>query len=140
MLKKRSFHYGSFLMLLFVTAFSNNVWAKPHTPAPGSSERKAIMNAFRVPIQREAKQQVVFYQVLLRVESGWAYVSAIAKDKTGTKLVVGDAASLGLLHREGGRWVVKHWGIASDVSVTCYMAKNFPRAPRAIFGGVLSAC
>ena len=141
MSKTGRLHSMLFVALFLVTSLSVWVFAKPYTPKAGSAERKAILNSFRVPIQREANgQTVVFYDVLLRVEKGWAYVSAIAKDKTGKKLVVGDAASIGLLHKESGRWVVKHWGVASDISVTCAAAKAYPQAPRAIFGATLSAC
>jgi hypothetical protein len=118
----------------------NAALAKPHTPAAGSAERKAILNALRVPAQRQARQQIVFYNVTIRVENGWAWVLAVSKDKTGKKMPLGDLMTQGLLHKESGRWRVKHWGVSGDISVACEAAKAFPKAPRAIFGGVLGGC
>jgi hypothetical protein len=115
-------------------------FAKPHTPAAGSAERKAILDALRVPVQREAGQKIVFYNVTIRVENGWAWVLAVSKDKTGKKMPLGDTMTQGLMHKVKGRWRVEHWGLSSDISVACAAAKAFPKAPRAIFGGVLGAC
>jgi len=123
------------LLLLAAPAF-----AKPHTPKAGSAERKAILDALRVPIRREAKQAVVFYDVTMRVESGWAWVVCITKDKTGKKLPLGDIATQGLMHKVKGKWIVEHWGLSGDISVACAAAKAYPKAPRAIFGEVLSGC
>ncbi|MDQ3814501.1 MAG: hypothetical protein M3347_11190 [Armatimonadota bacterium] len=114
--------------------------AKPYTPKAGSAERKAILDALRKPVEKEAKQHVIFYDVSLRVEKGWAFVTAISKDQTGRKLVLGDLATSGLLRKKGARWQVLHWGVAGDISVTCEAAKKYPKAPRSIFGATLSAC
>lgn len=126
-----------FMVLLLATSTLD---AKPYTPKPGSAERKAILNALRVPIREEAKQPVVFYNVTLRVERGWAWVVCITRDKTGKKLPLGDFATCGLLHKSNGRWRVMHWGVAGDIGVACAAAKAYPQAPRAIFGGVLGGC
>jgi hypothetical protein len=125
------------LSLLLTAAFC---CAKPHTPKPGSAERKAILDALRVPIQREARQAIVFYNVQLKVEKGWAWVSAISKDKSGKKMPLGDLATQGLLHKVNGRWRVEHWGVSGDISVVCAAAKAYPQAPRSLFGRVLSYC
>jgi hypothetical protein len=124
------------LCLLAATALQ----AKPYTPKPGSAERKAILDALRVPVQREAKQAIVFHDVTLRVERGWAWVVCIAYDKSGKKLPLGDLATNGLLRKVRGRWQVLHWGVAGDIGVACAAARQYPQAPRAIFGGVLGGC
>jgi hypothetical protein len=127
----------SLSLLLCLAAFCS---AKPHTPAPGSAERKAILDALRVPIQREAKQAIVFHQVEMKVERGWAWVSAISMDKSGKRMPLGDLATQGLMHKVSGRWRVEHWGVSGDIGVVCAAAKAFPKAPRSIFGSTLSAC
>jgi hypothetical protein len=115
--------------------------AKPYSPKPGSAERKAILDALRVPVQKRAKQQIVFYNVEMRVENGWAWVLAISKDKTGKKMPLGDLMTCGLLRKTNGRWRVLHWGIAGDISVACEAHKKYPKSPRAIYGGIdFSAC
>jgi len=115
-------------------------FAAPYSPKAGSAERKAIMNALRVPVQKRAKQTVVFYGVNLKVEKGWAFVHCVAMDKTGKKYVLGEIDTAGLLRKTNGRWKVLHWGTAGDISVACDAAKKYPKAPRAIFGGVLGGC
>jgi hypothetical protein len=114
--------------------------AKPYTPKPGSPERKAILDALRKPVEKEAKQHVVFHNVSLRVEKGWAFVNAISMDRSGKKLVLGDLATSGLLRKTAGHWQVLYWGVAGDISVTCEAAKRYPQAPRSIFGATLSGC
>ena len=114
--------------------------AAPHTPRPGSPERKAVLDALRKPVEKQARQKVVFHNVSIRVEKGWAFVTAISKDLTGKKLVLGDLATSGLLRKQAGHWKVLHWGVAGDIGVTCEAAKKYPQAPKAIFGATLGAC
>lgn len=115
-------------------------FAKPHTPAPGSAERKAILDALRVPIQKRAKQKVVFYGVQLKVENGWAFVNCAAMDKTGKKYVLTELDTSALLRKINGRWRVLHWGQAGDIGVACDAYKKYPRSPRAIYGVDLGYC
>ena len=125
---------------VFATAFWSTPFAKPYTPKAGSAERKAILDALRVPAQREARQPIVFHDVTIRVENGWAWVLAVSRDKSGKKLPLGDLITQGLLRKVKGRWRVQHWGVSGDIGVACAAAKAFPRAPRAIDGGVLAGC
>jgi hypothetical protein len=138
MLTRPSFRLWLVSLSLLLTAAL--CCARPYTPKPGSAERKAILDALRVPIQREARQPIVFYNVEIRVEKGWAWVLAVSKDKSGKKLPLGDLMTQGLLHKVKGRWRVEHWGVSGDISVACAAAKAYPQAPRSIFGGVLSGC
>lgn len=112
------------------------VWAAPafaqsgvYTPSAGSPERKAIMNALRIPVQRDLKMPVIFVirspQTDLRVKQGWAFVVADFRRPSGALLgqaffarfhgmMAGNASAL--LHRVGGRWrVVAHNTGATDV-------------------------
>jgi hypothetical protein len=142
MLKNRTDRAHLFLLaaLASTLCYAAAAGAKAYTPQAGSAERKAILDALRKPVQKAAKQPVVFYDVSLRVENGWAFVNAISKDRSGKKLVLGDLATSGLLHKKAGRWQVLYWGVAGDISVTCEAAKRYPQAPRSIFGATLSGC
>lgn len=128
------------LALCVVLCLGGLLCAAPYTPKPGSPERKAILNALRVPVEREARQKVVFHGVSIKVEKGWAFVHAISMDKAGKKAVLGDLDTAGLLRKQNGRWKVLHWGVAGDISVVCEAAKKYPQAPKAIFGGALGGC
>lgn len=106
-------------------------------PAPGSAERKAILDVLRPPISKEYGQTVVFYDVTLRVKNGWAYVSAYARDRRGKKMnrfaSFIDPSTEALLQEKAGKWRVSSWGIATDASPLGEMRHKFPRAPRSIF-------
>src|SRR5690606_2689243 len=89
---------------VLATAFWSTPLAKPYTPKAGSAERKAILNALRVPAEKQARQKLVFHNVTIRVENGWAWVLAVSKDKSGKKLPLGDLMTQGLIRKVGGRW------------------------------------
>lgn len=129
-----------FICFALLMCFGSALIAKPYSPKPGSAERKAILNALRVPVEKEAKQKVVFHGVNIKVENGWAFVHSFAMDKAGKKAVLGDLDTSALLRKIKGRWKVLHWGVAGDVSVPCDAYKKYPKAPRSIFGEVLNAC
>ncbi len=100
-----------------------------YTPSAGSSERKAIMNALRVPVQRDLHMPVIFVIHApphdLRVKQGWAFVVAEFRHSNGDPMgpaffdrshgMMDDSASA-LLHRIGSQWrVVTHNTGATDV-------------------------
>ena len=68
--------------------------AAPHTPAKGSSEREAIMNALRRVVGPNFRKRVVFTPQKLRVERGWAYFDGGSQFADGTTVneVLGDEA------------------------------------------------
>lgn len=115
--------------------------AAPHTPAKGSSEREAIMNAMRRVVGPNFRKRVVFTPRKLRVERGWAYFDGGFQFADGTTVndVMGDEAQAyaggnfeAVLHKERGVWKVKTSAYPSDVQTPEMMAK-FPQAPRALF-------
>jgi len=69
-----------------------------HTPAKGSDERQAIMDALR------GNQQVVFQVNYLKVHNGWCWVDTTPLDKAGRATAEGGP---NLLHLENGTWKVK---------------------------------
>lgn len=49
----------------------------PRTPAAGSAERRAILDALRPSVDRVVGASVIFADVHVAVEDGWAYVRAM---------------------------------------------------------------
>ncbi|HEY0075035.1 MAG TPA: hypothetical protein VGB77_13100 [Abditibacteriaceae bacterium] len=109
--------------------------SKAITPKPGSKERRAIMDALRVPVQKETKFPVIFRVGHLKTQNGWAFYSGNALHKNGKaideKFLWGEMAAL--LRKQGKTWKVLHWGFATDVSVVDESKKKYLRAPRGIF-------
>jgi len=116
-----------------------------YTPDKGSPERKAILDALRVPVERDLKQKVVFATDHFKVQGTWAYVSGTPQNSAGgdpdyskTKYTeqfdtgAFDNNFFALLRKTGGRWKVTHYLIGcTDV---CYLDwwRRY-KAPKAIF-------
>jgi hypothetical protein len=115
-----------------------------YTPEPGSAERKAILDALRIPVERELKQPIVFVPDEFNVLAYWAFVSGEPRsagggqpDYSATKYyeAYGEGAFdnnfFALLKKTGGKWRVVTFAIGcTDV---CYSdwAKRF-KAPKLI--------
>lgn len=68
MLKKALFSL-MIVALLVTAAFAQSAY----TPARDSLERKAILNALRVPVERELKQNIQFSIQHFKVQGNWAF-------------------------------------------------------------------
>lgn len=135
----RSILFIAVLLALAVSASAQTVY----TPEKGSPERKAILDALGVPVERDLKQKIVFITDDLKVQGTWAFVSGrptkpdgSSPDLAGTAWA--DAEDLfdnnffGLLRKLGGKWrVVTHALGCTDI---CYLDwwSRF-KAPKAIF-------
>ncbi len=109
-----------------------------HTPTPGSSERRAILDALRQPVDKEMKQTVVFHDVFVKAQNGWAYVSADVRDSSGHTLRYFSGSPLdftfqGLLRRTKTGWRVLDWGYGTGTDPTDNARKKYPAAPASIF-------
>ena len=114
-----------------------------YTPAQGSAERKAILDALRTPVERDLKQPIVFVPSHFRIQGNWAFVSGEPQARSGGRPVLKGTAwegsedlfddnFFGLLRRSGSKWrVVTHALGCTDV---CYADwwKRY-KAPKAIF-------
>lgn len=116
------------------------VFAAPHTPAKGSGERTAIMNALH-KILGDGKHKPLVTPRAFHVENGWAYVTGGFEYADGAPLEEPFTEGSGtnftaLLHLEGkGKrrgWKIKRFVYNGDVVVDEFK-KAFPAAPRAIF-------
>lgn len=139
-----------FTALLFVTtlaALPAGAIAKscPYTPAAGSAERKAIMDAVREPVVKALGQRVVFVVSQLKVCGNWAFLEAEPQQPNGQPVdwtigtyagAVADDMCGGYVHallvRKAGRWQVReHVICATDVPYVTW-AHDFG-APEALF-------
>ncbi|HQU86568.1 MAG TPA: hypothetical protein PKY59_25780 [Pyrinomonadaceae bacterium] len=138
---KKSFLAISILFVLAFSAFAQKVY----TPEKGSAERTAILDALRVPVEKELKQKIVFNIENFNVSGNWAFISGNPQDSGGNqpnykKTPYQEAIEAGmfdnnffaLLKKTGGKWkVVTHAIGCTDV---CYVTwwKDY-KAPKAIF-------
>ena len=132
------------VLLILIAAVAASAQSA-YTPDKGSPERKAILDALRVPVERDLKQKVVFVTDHFKVQGTWAYVSGTPQNSSGgnpdySKTRYADQVDSGafdnnffaLLRKAGGRWKVTHYLIGcTDV---CYLDwwRRF-KAPKAIF-------
>jgi len=130
------------IFLLFaVSAAAQSVY----TPEKGSPERKAILDALRVPVERELKQKVVFVADSFRVQGTWAFVSGTPQNSAGEEpnyrgtpyweqkdQGAFDNNFFALMRRTGGKWRVVKYAIGcTDV---CYLDWwSIHKAPKGIF-------
>ena len=115
-----------------------------HTPATGTAERKAILDALRVPVEKELNQSVVFVIDTLKVKNDFAFVLGQTVQPSGAPIdysktpylqdVQAGAFSdeaIGLLHWDGG-WKVLIYNVgATDVAWLDWGQQY--GAPQAIF-------
>jgi hypothetical protein len=136
---KKCIAFFVFLLALAITASAQSVY----TPDKGSPERKAILDALRVPVERDLKQKIVFVTDDLKVQGTWAFVSGRPTKPDGgapnlANTAWADAEDLfdnnffGLLRKSGGKWrVVTHALGCTDVCYLDWWSKY--KAPKAIF-------
>ena len=130
-----------FLILFNFSAFGQAVY----TPERGSAERKAILDALRLPVERDLKQKVVFVTDNFNVQGSWAFVSGTPQnsnggspDYSGTKYAEAvdsgafDNNFFALLRKTSGKWKVTTVAIGcTDVCFADWWRRH--KAPKAIF-------
>jgi hypothetical protein len=118
---------------------------KAYTPERNSAERRAILDALRVPIEGELKQPVTFVVSKLNVYKDWAFVIARPQKPDGTpvdyhatpyweaiKEGMFGGIIFSLLRKHDGSWRIVTYDLgATDVSWLTW-AKDFD-APEALF-------
>jgi hypothetical protein len=75
-----------------------------HTPAKGSPERKAILDAVRGEYQEGDDHPAEFKVNYLKVHNGWAWIDVTPLDASGKQ--VADPAPL-LFYNDNGKWTAK---------------------------------
>ena len=108
-----------------------------YQPKRGSSERKAIFNALRVPMSKGVKGAVIFQGDLKASKSGWAFFSggALIDDGKGRRPLDNDGmgALQALLRLRNGKWRVLDLGYYGDMDGINGNIKKYPQVPRALF-------
>ncbi|MCW5957050.1 MAG: hypothetical protein KIT61_10725 [Pyrinomonadaceae bacterium] len=117
----------------------------PYTPEKGSPERKAILDALRIPVERDLKQKVVFVAENFNVLGSWAFVSGTPQNANGgspdySRTQYADALDSGafdnnffaLLRKTAGKWKVTTYAIGcTDVCYADWWRRY--RAPKGVF-------
>jgi hypothetical protein len=99
------------------------------TPPPASAERGAVLDAARVPVEKDLGQAIIFQVKTLRVTPNWAFLHGIPKLADGKPVdysksiyaqIADDGAFSGeaavLLAREGTGWRLVTYSVGfSDV-------------------------
>jgi hypothetical protein len=75
-----------------------------HTPAKGTPERKAILDAVREEYKEGADHPAEFQVNYLKVHNGWAWINVTPLDASGKP--VADPAPL-LFYNDNGKWTAK---------------------------------
>ncbi len=119
--------------------FKKGLTKIPATEAKaGTPERKAIMDAMRVPVSAEVGQEVAFTGTV-RVSGTWARFNGHVDPANGKAKNEDVAAALeldffALLQKDGkGTWKVLHKGFAGDIGVMEEAKENYPKAPWVLF-------
>ena len=118
-------------LFLLLAVFPSDAAAQGEvsTPRSGDRERRAILDALRVPVEKELGPKVVFKVDHLKVQGGWAFLRGVpqrpggkAVDYKGTVYEraredgVFDDWVCALLRKRGGKWqVIKYVIGATDV-------------------------
>jgi hypothetical protein len=116
-----------------------------YTPEKGSPERKAILDALRVPVEKELKQRIIFVVDNLKVQANWAFVGGQPQGADGERpnyagtpyqeaidADMFDNNYFALLKKTGGKWrVVTHAIGCTDVCYATWWRDH--KAPKAIF-------
>ena len=131
----------SIIVIFTVAAFAQTA----QTPEKGSAERTAILNALRVPVEKELKQKIQFSIQTIKTRGAWAFVNGEPQNATGGEpnyknTPYSDAIENGafdnnfqaLLKKTGGKWKVVTYAVGcTDVCWIGWDEKY--KAPKAIF-------
>lgn len=121
-------------LLLVLSLLPALAFAEVYEPEPGSPERKAIMDAIRLPVSVYVGAEVIFTGTP-EVSGNWAKFWGKAAPKKGQRPKPEVAEEMeydlfALLRRQNGEWKVVSWGYSSDISSYEEARQKFPNAPK----------
>ncbi len=137
----RTFLLVAAMLVLTGSALAQGVY----TPEKGSPERKAILDALRIPVEKELKQQIVFVADNFNVKGNWAFIGGDPQSQDGGKPnyrgtpyqeaiedEIFDNNFFALLKKTGGKWKVVTYAIGcTDVCYSDWWSRY--KAPKTIF-------
>lgn len=133
-------------VLIIAAALATTLSAQSvYTPEKGSPERKAILDALRIPVERDLKQKVIFVADNFNVQGNWAFVGGRPQTADGARpdysnTQYADAVDSGafdnnlfaLLKKTAGKWKVTTYAIGcTDVCYADWWRRY--RAPKTVF-------
>lgn len=133
-----------FAFVVFLSA--QTLWAQTsYTPEKGSPERKAILDALRIPVERDLKQKVVFVADDFNVLGNWAFIGGRPQAADGGEIDFSrtqyaemvdsgafDNNLFALLKKTAGKWKVTTYAIGcTDVCYADWWRRY--RAPKGVF-------
>lgn len=135
----------TFCCLVSLFALAVSVYAQAHTPKTGSPERKALMDALRLPVEKELGKKVIFKIDHLKVLEEWAFLRGTPQQPNGKAMDyrgtshqqaiddgIFDDGICALLKRQGDKWTVITYQIgATDVPWVTWEEEY--KAPAGIF-------
>jgi len=121
-------------------------------PPPGTPLRHELMNALRLPVEKELSQAIIFAVKTLKTSGDWSFGELTPKRKDGQRLTythtpyaeavkagIFDEGMCVLWYRHKGVWQVKTYVLgATDVPYGCWW-KAF-NAPKGIFTYTEKCC
>ena len=138
---RKTFYTLSTVLIFAFPVFTQTAY----TPEKGTAERAVILNALRVPVEKELKQKIQFALTNFKVQGNWAYLDGAPQNASGGRPNYKNTEShsaidaqmfdnnfFALLKKTGGKWrVVKYQIGCTDV---CYLEWRAQyKAPKAIF-------
>jgi hypothetical protein len=116
-----------------------------HTPDKGSPERKAILDALRVPVEKQLAQPVIFVVDNFNVSGNWSFIGGQPQTPDGERPNYGgtryaraqaegmfDNNIFALLKKTAGRWKVVVFQIGcTDVCYAHWWSRY--KAPKTVF-------
>lgn len=135
----------SLVVVLFVSGAVCAAQQRARRPGPGDPERKAVLDALRVPVEKELKRKVVFKVDELKVFGGWAFVQGVPQQPGGKPMNYRgtpyeqqqadgafDDGFSALLRQRAGKWRVVVYNIgATDVTWSNWPEQH--KAPAELF-------
>ena len=138
-----TYRHLALALILPVLFCAHALAQRAHTPAAGTEERAAIMDALRIPVEKDLKQRVIFKVERLRVAGDWAYARVsptqpdgdeidFSKTKYRKQVELGafDPQGEALLRLDDDGWTVLEWAFGgTDVASATWSEKyDFPES------------
>ena len=110
---------------------------RAYTPAPGTPERKAIMDVLRGPAEADLRQKVIFRVQHLKIVGPWCLARVVPIRPDGSEIDYRrtkyrelleegafDGEGEALLRKQGGTWRLLEWRFgATDTEVDIWFEK-----------------
>lgn len=124
-----------------VTAFAQ----RAYTPASGTEERQAIMDALREPAEKDIGRRVIFKVERLRVAGDWAYARVSPIQPNGDEIDFSktryreqveegafDPQGEALLRLEDDGWTVLEWVFGGTDVASAMWPEKYRRMPKSL--------